>query len=723
MGEPEVRAKRANSLAGQMFKAVLADSSSDEEALVDAPAAAVALAPDDAEAAAAVDDAAAAAVDDDAPAKPKVAFAAPAEPPAEDKRASLRAFGQQQSAKYLDTNFAREPSRLRTETFSATLIDQRMRRSIYIDRERSDVGLFDSPMEDVRMVLEREAANESPSARRRGERCCFGLLPAPPLVQPDSKLHVRWDVAQVFFLAYVATMVPVRVAFEWPALGLFLWLELLIDVYFWLDIVVNFLTVVHIRKGFELTMVTDRGRGRKRANFPTSKAPLGRFPLVLADFGTSDHVSERRGIAWHYARTWFLLDLVACLPVGYAYSIRMYGFKELKCNLAPPLGCGRASAAAARETSGSALRLVKLLRIFRLLKLVRLARLSRLFEKYEDEMMYVMGFLQGGKLVFVLVYASHWMGCCYALVFKFTRGEVTVLERYVTSVYWAMQTITTVGYGDLQDTTINSQIFSILCMAIGGAARVRKQNSRQYVDRDMLGALPKQLRVEIYDYLRPYRDTILVAPIFSGCRERFVNHICIALCPITFPVGDHVYDKGDVAEEGMYIISKGDVAMRYTESAAPWEEPGGHDSDDSFMGRATVSEARRRPRRADAPGRWSFLGVHRARAPPRAARAAAAHDHVRRPAPQRARAEVCEILQDCDLAWLLDAAGDDGCAVALAPDWRDRLHDPALHRRGAPRRGAARSDPPDAAAASADLAELKRDVKAILAHLGIDGAA
>lgn len=33
--------------------------------------------------------------------------------------------------------------------------------------------------------------------------------------------------------------------------------------------------------------------------------------------------------------------------------------------------------------------------------------------------------------------------------------------------------------------------------------QVRKQNSRQYVDRDMLGALPKQLRVEIYDYLRP----------------------------------------------------------------------------------------------------------------------------------------------------------------------------------------------------------------------------
>ena len=63
--------------------------------------------------------------------------------------------------------------------------------------------------------------------------------------------------------------------------------------------------------------------------------------------------------------------------------------------------------------------------------------------------------------------------------------------------------------------------------------------------------------------------------------------------------------------------------------------------------------------------------------------------------------------------------------MALAPDWRDRLHDPALHRRDASfaSRPPSLSDPPDAAAASADLAELKRDVKAILAHLGIDGAA
>ena len=77
---------------------------------------------------------------------------------------------------------------------------------------------------------------------------------------------------------------------------------------------------------------------------------------------------------------------------------------------------------------------------------------------------------------------------------------------------------------------------------------------------------PRQLRVEIYDYL--YRDSLLMAPIFSGCRERFVNHICVSLCPITFPTGDHVYAKGDVAEEGMYIISKGEVAMRYSSSPA-----------------------------------------------------------------------------------------------------------------------------------------------------------
>ena len=64
-----------------------------------------------------------------------------------------------------------------------------------------------------------------------------------------------------------------------------------------------------------------------------------------------------------------------------------------------------------------------------------------------------------------------------------------MLERYVTSVYWAMQTITTVGYGDLQDTTINSQIFSILCMAIGGAARVAELRGPAFTKAPSAGGI------------------------------------------------------------------------------------------------------------------------------------------------------------------------------------------------------------------------------------------
>lgn len=40
--------------------------------------------------------------------------------------------------------------------------------------------------------------------------------------------------------------------------------------------------------------------------------------------------------------------------------------------------------------------------------------------------------------------------------------------RYVTSVYWSMMTITTVGYGDVHARTLTEKGISIICMLVGG---------------------------------------------------------------------------------------------------------------------------------------------------------------------------------------------------------------------------------------------------------------
>lgn len=39
--------------------------------------------------------------------------------------------------------------------------------------------------------------------------------------------------------------------------------------------------------------------------------------------------------------------------------------------------------------------------------------------------------------------------------------------KYITSLYWSIQTLTTVGYGDVSAVSIPEQIIAILWMIIG----------------------------------------------------------------------------------------------------------------------------------------------------------------------------------------------------------------------------------------------------------------
>eukprot|EP00976_Prorocentrum_cordatum_P014269 285192-Prorocentrum_minimum.AAC.2 len=60
---------------------------------------------------------------------------------------------------------------------------------------------------------------------------------------------------------------------------------------------------------------------------------------------------------------------------------------------------------------------------------------------------------------------SHWCACTYGSLPEWS-GE-PMREKYVTSFYWAVQSLTTVGYGDHQLDTLGSHLVSILVMLIG----------------------------------------------------------------------------------------------------------------------------------------------------------------------------------------------------------------------------------------------------------------
>lgn len=88
-------------------------------------------------------------------------------------------------------------------------------------------------------------------------------------------------------------------------------------------------------------------------------------------------------IGLNYIKTWFTLDVLACIPIDLVSRILS---NEFQCSFAVN-GCNTTSG----SSSGQALKLLKLLRIFRLLKLLRLFRVSRLFERYQNKLIYWWG--------------------------------------------------------------------------------------------------------------------------------------------------------------------------------------------------------------------------------------------------------------------------------------------------------------------------------------------
>jgi CRP-like cAMP-binding protein len=413
------------------------------------------------------------------------------------------------------------------------------------------------------------AAPAAPAADRRLWCACV------PVLHPDGKFRLRWDVAQVVALAYVSLMVPMRLGFDWSAVGVWYAVETALDLYFFLDIFVNFLTALYRR---------DEGHIE----------------------GLEEHLSpgliiDKRRIARAYLRGWFLVDALACAPVDYF----MRGVNgTLLCSAHPVHPCLRQSSASSKA---SAFRLFKILRVFRVLKLFRLFRLKRLFKKYQDELLYWMPLIQASKLFFMLIFASHWMGCAYATVFPFDeRLSQGLGERYVDMVYWAMQTITTVGYGDMVSTKTSARLVSTIAMAVGGLIfgwliqyvlnvldpdtferkqqariervmgylranalpvelsqrvirHVRQQNSRQTEDRSVLMELPRQLRADVFEHL--YKASLSDVTIFAGASVAFLNDVCTKIVPLAIPQGEVVYGENDLADEGTFIVNSGEIEL------------------------------------------------------------------------------------------------------------------------------------------------------------------
>ena len=169
-------------------------------------------------------------------------------------------------------------------------------------------------------------------------------------------------------------------------------------------------------------------------------------------------ITDRAKITNDYLSSWFVLDLFCILPLD--YLIRGGG-------------------------STNFIRLVRLGRINKFLKLLKLMRLTRFSRKSSNSCLTMLTdyfkLSSAGKwfMSFFLYFCltAHVISCLWLITAKFDPSEESWLEKlqgqktnselYLTSFYFTITTITTVGYGDWSATTFTEMVAATIIMFIG----------------------------------------------------------------------------------------------------------------------------------------------------------------------------------------------------------------------------------------------------------------
>jgi voltage-gated potassium channel len=106
------------------------------------------------------------------------------------------------------------------------------------------------------------------------------------------------------------------------------------------------------------------------------------------------------------------------------------------------------------------IRAIRLLRIFRILKLTRYTRAGRFL---------VIALYKSREKIFIFLFVVLTLVIIFGTIMYIVEGEENGFTSIPTSIYWAIVTLTTVGYGDISPTTGFGQFLASLIMITGYA--------------------------------------------------------------------------------------------------------------------------------------------------------------------------------------------------------------------------------------------------------------
>ncbi|XP_021098131.1 potassium voltage-gated channel subfamily H member 1 isoform X2 [Heterocephalus glaber] len=311
-----------------------------------------------------------------------------------------------------------------------------------------------------------------------------------PKTPPHIILHycvfkTTWDWIILILTFYTAILVPYNVSFKTRQNNVaWLVVDSIVDVIFLVDIVLNFHT--------------------------TFVGPAGEV------------ISDPKLIRMNYLKTWFVIDLLSCLP----YDV-INAFENVDEGISS---------------------------LFSSLKVVRLLRLGRVARKLDHYIEYGAAVLV--LLVCVFGLAAHWMACIWYSIgdyeifdedtktirnnswlyqlamdigtpYQFNgsgsgkwEGGPSKNSVYISSLYFTMTSLTSVGFGNIAPSTDIEKIFAVAIMMIGSLLYATIFGNVTTIFQQMYANTNRY-----HEMLNSVRDFLKLYQVPKGLSERVMDYI------------------------------------------------------------------------------------------------------------------------------------------------------------------------------------------------------
>jgi hyperpolarization activated cyclic nucleotide-gated potassium channel 1 len=380
------------------------------------------------------------------------------------------------------------------------------------------------------------------------------------IFNPNQTFISFWNVFIAFVLIYSAFANPYTLSFtDMDKGGPILMIDIVIDFFFLIDLALN----------FNLAYFDEEGR----------------------------LVKDRRQVVVNYIRTWFFLDAISSFP---------FSLIEVFSN----------------QDSEIWIRIKTVPRLFRLSRVFKILKSLERLESIDFFMAISQRAWRLFRVLFGLILAIHICACLWHYSAKIQEfdaqtwvrrcnlTDMPAEERYLASVYWALTTLATIGYGDITPRSIIEKIISMIWMILGvyalsfsvgslAAAAASTETKDRLVNQKIaliekfgrMSNIPKAVLHTVKRYIRLnsessgisdasrtsmlnglnttlkyevalniFRKSIRKFVFFSTRSESFIANIAVFLVSEVFNKNDLIWRSGEAAQ-GVFFINSGMVSF------------------------------------------------------------------------------------------------------------------------------------------------------------------